>query len=285
MKEFFSNPVVIVPAITYLIAQFLKFGVKAMKGDVNLRYFIKSGNMPSVHTAIVVALVVSVAFVEGIDSTFFGIALVLAMIVVYDALNVRRAVGEQGTLLERLMQLQKDRINRVTPRGEKINLIEVLGHTPIEVAAGAVVGLFVSLLLMNEHWSDKSVNYFWNYGENEKFITKIVMAVVVIMSITVYLVLKRRAFKKLPSAKSLASRVAYGLLLPALFSLFVLWANDISLGMFKSKLWLILVVAWILVWAIVFIPQSVANFMHEKDNEAAELRRAKKLKRQKRRKK
>lgn len=285
MKEFFSNPTVIVPAIAWLIAQFLKFGVKAMKGDVNLKYFIKSGNMPSVHTAIVVALLVSVAFVEGVDSTFFGIALVLAMIVVYDAIGVRRAVGEQGTLLERLLQLQKDRINRVTPRGEKINLIEVLGHTPLEVAAGAVVGLVVSLLLMNEYWSDRTVNYLWNYGETEKLATKIVLAVIVALSVAAYLVLKRKAFKKLPSAKSLASRIAYGLLVPALFGLFVLWANDVNLAMFESKIWLIAVVAWMLVWIVIFIPQSVANFMHEKDNEAAELRRTKKLKRQKRRKK
>ncbi len=285
MKEFFSNPTVVVPAIAWLIAQFIKFGVKAMKGDVNLKYFVKSGNMPSVHTSIVVALVVTVAFVEGVSSTFFGTALVLAMIVIYDALGVRRAVGEQGTLLERLLQLQKDRINRVTSRGEKINLIEVLGHTPLEVAAGAAVGLIVSLLLMNQYWSDRVAEYFWNYGETEKVVTKAVLASIALLTVVAYLTLKRRSLRKLTSAKSLASKLAYGLFIPSLFGLFVVWANDVNLAMFESKLWLITVVAWVLIWSIIFIPQSVANFIHEKDNEAAELRRARKQKRQKRRKK
>ncbi len=285
MKEFFSNPTVIVPAIAWLIAQFLKFGVKAMKGDVNLKYFVKSGNMPSVHTAIVVALVVSVGFIEGLGSTFFGIALVLAMIVIYDALGVRRAVGEQGTLLERLMQIQKDRINRVTPRGEKINLVEVLGHTPLEVAAGAVVGLVVSLLLMNQYWSERTVDYFWNYGDTEKLVTKIVLGVVAVITIVTYTTLKRRAVRKLPSAKSLASRLIYGLLIPALFGLFVIWANDVNLAMFESKLWLIGAAAWMVVATVTVIPSAVNNFLHQQAIEARELKAAKKQKRQKRRKK
>jgi len=285
MKEFFSNPTVIVPAITYLIAQFLKFGVKAMKGDVNLRYFVKSGNMPSVHTAIVVALVVAVGFVEGLESSFFGIALVLAMIVIYDALNVRRAVGEQGTLLERLLQLQKNRINRVTPKGEKINLIEVLGHTPLEVAAGATVGLIVSLLLLNGYWSERVVDYFWSYGQTEKIVTKTILAIITVGSVVAYLTLKRRKLRKLPSAKSLASKIAYGLFIPSLFGLFVVWANDMSLAMFESKIWLITTVAWMLATVAVFIVPGARNFRHQREDEAKELKHARKEKRQKRRKK
>ncbi len=285
MKELFSNPTVVVPAIAWLIAQFLKFGVKAMKGDVSLKYFIKSGNMPSVHTAIVMALLVSVAFVEGVDSTFFGIALVLAMIVIYDALGVRRAVGEQGTLLERLLQLQKDRINRVTPKGERINLVEVLGHTPLEVAAGAAVGLTVSLLLMNGYWSDRVVDYFWSYGTTEKFITKIILVIVVLLSTAAYLVLKRRSLRKLPSSKSLTNKIAYGLFIPSLFGLFVIWANDVNLAVFESKIWLITVVFWMVAASVIFVAPATRNFLHRKESEARELRQARKQKRQKRRKK
>ena len=95
MKEFFTNPTVVVPAINWMIAQFLKFGFKAMKGDVSFKYFYKSGDMPSVHTALVVSLLVAVAFAEGVGSSYFGIALVFSMIVIYDSQSVRRAVGEQ----------------------------------------------------------------------------------------------------------------------------------------------------------------------------------------------
>lgn len=285
MKELFSNPTVIVPAIAWLIAQFLKFGVKAMKGDVSLKYFIKSGNMPSVHTAIVVSLLVSVAFVEGLDSTFFGIALVLAMIVVYDALGVRRAVGEQGTILERLMQLQKNRINKVLPKGEKIKLSEVLGHTPLEVAAGAAVGLVVSLLLMNGYWSDQVVSYFWSYGETEKLVTKTVLIIVALLSAVAYLALKRRSLRKLPSSKSLTSKIAYGLFIPSLFGLFVIWANDVDLVGFESKIWLIMTVFWMVGMSVTFIPSSVNNFLHNKESEQSDIKYAKKQKRQKRRKK
>lgn len=173
----------------------------------------------------------------------------------------------------------------MTPRGEKINLIEVLGHTPLEVAAGAAVGLIVSLLLMNQYWSDRTIDYFWSYGETEKVVTKAVLATIALLTVVAYLALKRRSLRKLASAKSLASKLAYGLFIPSLFGLFAVWANDVNLTMFESKLWLITVVAWMLIGAVVFIPQSVANFIHEKENEATELRRAKKQKRQKRRKK
>ncbi len=284
MKELFSNPAVLVPAIAWLVAQFLKFGTKAIKGDVSARYFFRSGNMPSAHTAVVVALLVTVAFVEGTASTLFGIALVLAMVVVYDAVNVRRAVGEQGTLLERLLQLQKDRINKTTPRGEKIDFVKVLGHTPLEVTAGAVVGLVTSLLLMHSYWSTGVTDYFWNYGETEKSIARMLLAIVALLSLAVYLALKRQRFYKLPSAKKLANRLAYGLLAPSLLGLFFIWANDVNLTIFGSKLALIIVVSLMVLASVTLVVPAGSNFWHQKDGELEELKRAKKQKRLKRRK-
>ncbi len=285
MKDFFTNPTVVVPAISWMIAQFLKFGVKAMKGDVSFKYFYKSGDMPSVHTALVVSLLVAVAFVEGLGSTFFGIALAFSMIVIYDAQSVRRAVGEQGGMIARLIQLQKDRYNKVTPTGEKVKLVEVLGHTPIEVLAGAAVGLITGVLLMHNYWSEGTVNYLWNYGETEILVAKIVLIAVLVLSTVTYAILKKRNLRKLPSAKNLATKIAYGFWVPSLFGLLVLWFNSVNLAIFGSKLWLIFTVAWMVVIALMFMPHAISNFVDSRDDEAKELRQQKKQKRQKRRKK
>jgi len=287
MKEFFTNPIVLVPFIAFLISQFIKFGLQALKGDFNFRYLVRSGNMPSVHTAIVTALAVAVAFVEGIDSTVFGIALVFAMIVIYDAMNVRRAVGEQGNILERLLEIQKTGLITVQDDGtkERVKVSEVLGHTPIEVFTGAVIGLVTAFLLMSGYWSDRMVNYFWSYGAREFDITRIVMIVVFVVSIFGYIYLKRRPFRKLPSSRKLTSRVAYGLIFPSLFALFVLWSYDVNLQIFRSKIWLLLTGVSMVIYGALAIPSGVGDFLARRESEARELRAARKRKRQKRRKK
>lgn len=285
MKDFFTNPTIVVPAITWMIAQFLKFGFKAMKGDVNFKYFYKSGDMPSVHTALVVSLLVAVAFAEGLGSAYFGIALVFSMIVIYDSQSVRRAVGEQGGMIERLIQLQKDKYNKVVPRGEKIKLVEVLGHTPIEVLAGAAVGLVSGVLLMHSYWSDGAVDYLWTYGETETLVARIAFIIIFVLSSIAYLILKKHSLRKLPSAKNLASKIAYGLWIPSLFGLVVLWFDSINLAIFGSKLWLIFTVVWMVAISLVFLPHAISNFIDSRNSEAKELKQQKKQKRQKRRRK
>ncbi len=285
MSDFFTNPTIVVPAITWMIAQFLKFGVKAMKGDVSVKYFYKSGNMPSVHTAIVTSLLVTVGFVEGVGSTFFGITLVLAMIVTYDALNVRRAVGEQGGILERLLQMQKDRLIYDGKKINKIKLIEVLGHTPLEVAAGVAVGLITSLLLLHTYWPSQVTDYIWNYSENEPQITKIVLLVITAVSFMGYLYLKRKSIRKLISAKLLASKIAYGLILPSIFGLVVVWSNEVGFVLFESKIWLIATVTWMIVAAVFAIPGAIKTFINSKDDETKALKEETRNKRRKRRKK
>lgn len=283
--ELFKNPTLVVPAVAWLIANFLKFGVKAMRGDVSVKYFYKSGDMPSVHTAIVSSLLVTVGFVEGVDSTFFGISLVLAMIVTYDALNVRRAVGEQGGMIERLLLMQKSRVSVDGKKVDRPKLSEVLGHTPMEVAAGAVVGVVVSVLLLHSYWPEGVTNYVWSYSETEQQITKVILLAVLVVSTVGYFFLKRRSIRKLPSAKSLASKVAYGLLIPAIFGLVVVWSNEVGFLLFESKAWLIATVTWMVVVSIVFIPSAINKFAGSKDEESKALKEQKRQKRKKRRKK
>ena len=110
----------------------------------NFRRFVETGGMPSSHAASVSALSTEVAFREGVGSVLFGVTLYFSLVVMYDAAGLRRAAGRQAEVLNRLIdQHWKD------PEQETQRLMELLGHTPLEVAVGALIGLSASLLW---HW-------------------------------------------------------------------------------------------------------------------------------------
>ncbi len=97
------------------------------------------GGMPSCHSAMVCALTVATARAEGVNSTLFALAVMFATVVMYDAMGVRRAAGEQAKVLNRLVQ--EDEENDEKP------LKEFLGHKPIEVLAGALLGILVAVVV------------------------------------------------------------------------------------------------------------------------------------------
>jgi acid phosphatase family membrane protein YuiD len=94
--------------------------------------------MPSAHSATVVALLVTIGFTDGLNSSVFALAALVSAIVMYDAMMVRRSSGEQGLALRELLKGLKSKV--VPPRVAK-------GHTPLEVTAGAVLGLVVGLVV------------------------------------------------------------------------------------------------------------------------------------------
>ncbi|EAX47908.1 acid phosphatase/vanadium-dependent haloperoxidase related [Thermosinus carboxydivorans Nor1] len=105
----------------------------------NLERLVGAGGMPSSHTSLVVALASAVAFHDGLHSPLFAVAAVLAAIVMYDAAGVRRAAGKQAKVLNKLvMELRVQHTIRDT------RLKELLGHTPLEVLAGAVLGFVIA---------------------------------------------------------------------------------------------------------------------------------------------
>lgn len=130
----------IAAAVAWVVAQGLKYLILSIKGRSlkNLRQLYLSGSMPSAHSATVVALLVVIGAKDGIDSAIFGLAALLSAIVMYDAVMVRRSSGEQGVALISLLKETKSTIPR--PRTAK-------GHTPIEVLAGALVGLIVGVVV------------------------------------------------------------------------------------------------------------------------------------------
>ncbi len=100
------------------------------------------GGMPSSHTALVISLVISIAFQEGLHSSMFAIALALAAVVIYDALGVRRETGRQSEVLN---QIITEMLVEGKPITEK-QLKELVGHTPLEVLGGLIVGVTVTLI-------------------------------------------------------------------------------------------------------------------------------------------
>jgi hypothetical protein len=122
--------------VAWLAAQLVKVAIAAIKGDPRgmKTTFLSSGNMPSSHSAITIALLVVIATLQGVNSAAFGIIFVVTSIVIYDALNVRRAVGEQGEVLKTLA------------KGK--SFYTAMGHRPTEVIVGIGVGVAVAVILL-----------------------------------------------------------------------------------------------------------------------------------------
>ena len=103
---------------------------------------VSSGGMPSSHSALVTSLATAAGRVTGLNSAPFAITVVLASIVMYDAAGVRRAVSIQARILNQMI----DEVFQGHPIGEK-RLRELIGHTPIQVFVGALLGIGIGLLV------------------------------------------------------------------------------------------------------------------------------------------
>lgn len=121
-----------------LIAQTIKFTLHLIfDKKMDFRLFTTTGGMPSAHSAFVVGLSTTVGLICGFESMFFAIAVVNALVVMYDAAGVRRAAGRQAACLNRIMEdFYKHEIQEI---GGKLK--ELLGHTPYQVFWGAILGI------------------------------------------------------------------------------------------------------------------------------------------------
>lgn len=139
--EILSNQTVFIPATAWFIAQTAKvFSYVLQNKKFDFRRFFGSGGMPSSHSAFVVSLATVVGRSQGFDSPVFGVAFAIALIVMYDATGVRRAAGRQAQVLNKLIaETQKGE-----PRFEE-RLKELIGHSPIEVFIGALLGVVVAV--------------------------------------------------------------------------------------------------------------------------------------------
>lgn len=135
------SPYIIAAGFGWVVAQLAKYVIASVKhkGLASMRQLYLSGNMPSAHSATTVALLVVVAGIDGVMSGVFAVAFLFTSVVLYDAMMVRRSSGEQGVALTALMKEQKSKVPY--PR-------VALGHTPLEVAVGSLLGLVVGLAVL-----------------------------------------------------------------------------------------------------------------------------------------
>lgn len=132
--------------LAFSVAQFLKIFTTWFKEKRwDSRRLLGSGGMPSSHSATVVALATAIGLQEGTAGSSFALAVVLASVVMYDASGIRLHAGRQAELLNQILcELPSEHpLSSIRP------LRELLGHTPLQVIAGAILGFIVSFLLRN----------------------------------------------------------------------------------------------------------------------------------------
>lgn len=144
MENFVNQYLVLIsPIIAFIIAQGTKAIIRSTKRKLEFKDIFSYSDMPSGHTAVVISLVTIVGLKHGLDSSFFAIAFVFALIVIVDAVGLRNYLGQHGKTLNVLVKdLDEDSfLDFSYPK-----LLEKIGHTPAQVLVGAIVGFLVSLI-------------------------------------------------------------------------------------------------------------------------------------------
>ena len=139
-NDIINNKIIQACVLSWFVAQVIKIIIDCIKNKtINPALIVSSGGMPSSHSSFVTALAFSTGFQEGFGSTLFAITFVISMVVMYDASGVRRAAGKQAEVLNIF-------IANFEKHGIKIDskLKELLGHSPIEVVAGAILGIVIA---------------------------------------------------------------------------------------------------------------------------------------------
>lgn len=143
MVEFFKQSALVTSVIAWFAAQVIKvITVIIIDKKIDFGRFVGSGGMPSSHSAFVTSLAVAIGLNSGFNSELFAISAVLALVVMYDAAGVRRAAGEQAKILNLLIEEWGSQNYKNT----EVRLKELLGHTPLQVIAGAILGIAVAVL-------------------------------------------------------------------------------------------------------------------------------------------
>lgn len=142
MEELQDFRYVLVPFMVWFGIQIFKVITDLIKTKkFNFKRIMGAGGMPSSHSAVVTSLAALIGKYEGAETPLFGIAVIFAFIVMYDAAGVRRAAGKQAKILNKLVE---------TPglSGVEVSekLVEVLGHTPMQVVVGAIVGIVIGII-------------------------------------------------------------------------------------------------------------------------------------------
>jgi uncharacterized protein len=143
ISQILDNRILLVAVAACLIAQVLKLIIDTIQnGKVSAKVLTTTGGMPSAHSALVTALAAGVGENLGWKSAEFAIATIFAIVVMYDAAGVRQAAGKQARILNQMM----DELFSDDHKFNEEKLKELLGHTPVQVIAGSILGVAISWL-------------------------------------------------------------------------------------------------------------------------------------------
>lgn len=142
VEQLFNNKAIGISILSWAVAQIIKIIIDFIsRKKFDLALIMSSGGMPSSHSSFVTSISTTIGLQNGFDSSIFAVCFVLSMIVMYDAAGVRRAAGKQAAVLNIF-------IDNAEKHGMKIDerLKELLGHTPLEVASGAILGIVLAFI-------------------------------------------------------------------------------------------------------------------------------------------
>ena len=145
ISELLSNKIIIAGVVSWMTAQCLKLLIYwIVNKKLDFERLIGDGGMPSSHSATVTSVALMTGMTAGFDSAVFGIAFILAIVVMHDASGVRLETGKQAKVINELVEVFKDMgKNSLSPEDK---LKEFVGHTHIQVAAGFCLGIIVTLI-------------------------------------------------------------------------------------------------------------------------------------------
>ncbi len=152
-NELMDNNILLASLFALFSAQVYKlFMEKILRGKWNFRVLISTGGMPSSHAAFVSALAVLVGLTYGLDNTFFAISIVLAMVVIHDAMGIRRHASKQAKTINSLVEDVNELAEKSSSGETKLllenypKLKELLGHEPTEALVGTLYGILVAFI-------------------------------------------------------------------------------------------------------------------------------------------
>ncbi len=139
---FIQNKYIYIPFLLWFGIQLFKliYDLVTTK-KFNFKRILGAGGMPSSHSAVVTGLTTLIGKYEGVNTAIFAVSFVMAFVVMYDACGVRRAAGKQAALLNKLIETPGLSGVQVSEK-----LVEVLGHTPVQVFVGALIGFVVGII-------------------------------------------------------------------------------------------------------------------------------------------
>lgn len=139
-----TNPIIDCGLLAWFLAQLIKVVLDViLLRQMDIQRFVSSGGMPSSHSALMVACTTAIGKLDGTQGTVFALSVIMSAVVMYDACNVRRSAGDTAKLVNQILA----HVEELTAENFAGDLREVMGHTPLQVLVGALLGFGVGLLV------------------------------------------------------------------------------------------------------------------------------------------